>query len=415
MTKNIFQNIAIAGLSLILATSNFSTPTVNAQDIDITGLDFVSTQDIGVYPCESEFVEGISQSRSWIIKNTEAGKTIETCVLVANPTDETKTIKVGAQSAIPTSDGAISMTSDGEKLTGLGSWIDLNGFPETVEVSSGNGRELKFKIKVPANTKPGEYAGAISVMEVSKEQSSGNFNILRRYGARIYTSVKPESDFNLGTEFDTFEFILPGSKMYEGYTKQAKAYKWDDITMTWQFKTTGNIFAKQTGELTITKPDGKAEKKEFSTDYFPTSEVSIDYVTTDAKFDQTGKYKARFDFKHVPSIPWNKGEDIKNISSKRFVETEFEVTQEMLDQLKADKNTLDSLLNEEEKKEVAAEAAGFEAFKEEEKLPQTGGSEEKNDNIILMVGGITAGVVIFALIGIVAFILLKKNKKEESK
>jgi Bacterial protein of unknown function (DUF916) len=177
MTKNIFQNIAIAGLSLILATSNFSTPTVNAQDIDITGLDFVSTQDIGVYPCESEFVEGISQSRSWIIKNTEAGKTIETCVLVANPTDETKTIKVGAQSAIPTSDGAISMTSDGEKLTGLGSWIDLNGFPETVEVSSGNGRELKFKIKVPANTKPGEYAGAISVMEVSKEQSSGNFNI----------------------------------------------------------------------------------------------------------------------------------------------------------------------------------------------------------------------------------------------
>jgi hypothetical protein len=411
MTKNILQNIALAGLSLLLASSTVITsiPT-QAQEISLKDLDFVSTKDIGVYPCESEFIENVNQSRSWIIKNAKPGQTIETCVLVANPTEEAKTIKVGAQSAIATNDGAISMTSDGEKLTGLGSWIDLGDFSGTLDVNPGNGRELKFKIKVPEGTNAGEYAGAISIMEVNKDaENGGNFSIVRRYGSRIYVAVDPKEDFKLGTEFKDFEFILPGSSMYETYAKNARAYKWDDIVMTWKFNTTGNIFAKQTGKLTITKPDGETVTTDFSSDYFPGGEVFIPYVSTNEKYTVPGKYKARFDFKHTPTIPWNKQENVKDISSKMYVETEFEVTQAMLDQLKADKNTLETLLTEKEKEE--AKAAEIKGFTKEEKLPKTGG-EEKSDKTIMIVAGV-AGAVIVSLIAIIAFILTKKKKEEK--
>ena len=415
MTKNIFKNIALAGLGLILASSSF-TPTTQAREISVRDLDFVSTSDIGIYPCESEFIEGVSQSRSWILKNAEAGDTIKTCVLVANPTDEAKKIRVGAQSAIPTNDGAISMTSDGQELTGLGSWIDLGNFSGTMEISPGNGRELGFEINIPNNAEPGEYAGAIAVMEVEEDtETSGNFNILRRYGNRIYVSVEPQSEFNLGTKFDTFEFILPGSEMYETYARSARAYKWDDIVMTWRFDTIGNIFTKQAGELTITNPSGETFTKNFRTDYFPNSEVFNPYVSTEAKYTEPGIYKARFEFEHSATIPWNKDADkFEDISPVNFVETEFEVTQEMLDKLKEDKNTLESLLNDGEKKEKeAAQAGGIQGFEKEEELPRTGGQEENNDsNAVMIVAGI-AGAVILALIGVIAFILLKKKKEEK--
>ncbi len=423
MTQKIIKKISLLGASFGLIFSSFLGLNINAQEtFDLSELSiysFVDASDIAVYPCESEVDSSFSQSKSWLIKKAKAGSNIEACVLVANPTSETKTIKVAPQDGLPSSGGSLSMSSESDELTALGSWIDLGQDTQTtITLDSGKGREFKFSINVPSNVDPGEYGGAISITELVDDNNSGNFQILKRYGNRVYVTVTPEEELTLGTEFSNFEFIVPGAQSYESFTSKAKAYAWNDMAMNWKFETVGNIFTKKKGTLTITNPQGQTSTKEFSADFFPKNEVIMSYVGTDSLWTTPGTYKARFEFEHEPNIPWNKPENVEDISSVNFVETEISMTQEMLDQLKADKVTLDSDKDNKNKDEDA-KAAGIEAFKGEQETVQTGDEEEDNNlQQILIIGGIAFGVVILILIAVIVYLVMKSkksDKKEDSK
>jgi len=409
--KNTLSKVFSTGILLSgFVLSQFFLSSLSTQAQTEVDLDFelLASKDIAVYPCESD--ESISQTKSWIIEKVEPGTTIDACMVVANPTEEIKNIQVGAQDAVPTADGAISMSSEVAELTGVGSWMDLGDFPEIVEVNPEKGEKLEFKINVPADASAGEYAGAISVLEVDNEEKSGNFKILRRYGARIYITVTPEEDLNLKTEFNRFEFITPSSDLWEKYAKSAKGFNWDDIVMTWAVENQGNIFVKNKGTLTITDPNGQTFTREFSSDNFPNNEALKTYQETgDAKWVQPGTYKARYEFTNEASVPWNKPNNITDESSANFVETEITITQADLDQMKAEKQTLDSVLAQDDTPREPVESGSIDALDvpEEEKEEEEEKGEE-GDNTLLIAIGAGAGVIVLLLV-VVIIVLLKKN------
>jgi hypothetical protein len=406
--KNITKSFILAGL--LLSTS--LGLVVNAETVDLDKYQPVATKDISVYPCEPK--KDIPQSASWILEKGKAGDEINACVIVANPTAESKNIKIGAQDMIPASEGNIGMSGDNDELKSVGSWIDLKGFPESKQIEPNKGEKIEFKIKIPSDTKAGEYGGAISIMEIAKEEVKGNFKIEKRYGARIYLTVEPESDLKLGTEFKTFEFITPKSTIYDQFIKQAFGYKFDDIVMTWNLQNTGNIFSKTKGKLTVTDPDGQTKTKDVSRDFFPNYNTYIQYFPTDTKWTKPGNYKARFDFTNESYVPWTKPKEIKDVSPQKFVETEFTITQADLDKVKADKEQGGTVIDT--KPPITAESGEIKSLVEESSSSEVKKEEVKTEsslplsNIALISGGV---VILVLLVGLAVFFVMKKSKKED--
>ncbi len=369
--------------------------------------DYVSNESIGVYPCEPE--PGNIQSKSWVIKQANPGETLEACLIIANPTTEKVRVHVSPQDAKPTSNGSFSMSSEGEELSEVGSWLEAD-FSDDLSLEAGQGKKLNLKISIPQDVAPGEYGGAIAIRQVLDEenQEDGNFKILTRYGARIYITVNPPEKLNQGLEFNNFEFVVPETKFYKEYVEQAKTFKWDDIVLTWEFDTIGNIFSNYTGKIIITNPQGETFESPFNQEYFPNYQATLPYTPTGSKWTIPGIYKARFEFESKPSIPSTKPESVKDISPQNFVETEVNMTQEILDQLRVDKMTLDSILNGSQQSRGEVETQGIKAFEASQETAKIG-REDNNLRNILIFGSIVLTILVLILIGVIVY-LVKKGR-----
>lgn len=393
-------------LGLVIPIINVSSQADLNSSAD--KLEFMATsRDILVNPCENDPNE--SKTKSWFVEKTKAGETIEQCFKLQNISKEPKTFLVTSEDGIPNSAGSFAMTSQDKEKNGVGKWIELANTELTVEPES----ILKenFKIKVPSDVEAGEYAGAIAIMEKpgENEKTFGNFKIQSRYGARIYITI--EGELNTGTEFENFSFITPDSSIYNKFVRNAPSFAGDDVTMTWSFKETGNIFTVLKGTLTVTDPDGQITTKTYGGEYFPKQTNTAEFNPLGIKW-KPGNYKARYDFEHSVFIDSNKPENINDISPQNFVETEFVMNQETIDKMVEDKTKRNEEFTEPPSEAKSAGKVKMpEKIEDTEVLAETGGQTD-NNNMILY-GGIISGVTILVLLIIITLLLLKKNKQTQ--
>lgn len=393
------KNFALLTL-LFVSIFGFTSTNLNVQAL--TGQD-----GIGINPTDSDAAEKFT--KGWFVEKLNPGDQVERSVTVSNySNDEKKVILQGEDYAVA-DQGSFSF-SDKEELKAVGKWIQIDGAPITVPAQKAV--NIKFKVTVPKDAKPGEYAGVLVVQEAPKDNKSSGFSVVSRLGARIYITVP--GNLETGFKFNSFKFITPSSSytteaFYKDFLSANFGSPFNSVFLSLDFKNVGNVFAKLKGKVEVTDPSGKTSSTNFDRDYAAFDpNIAVKYfLVNDVKWTP-GKFKAKFTFENPAVIQSNKG-DVKNVSPTQVVETEFDITQAQVDQLKADFAKAGENKNApkvETKKETSDEGLVIKQADAEKK------DESKKDYAPYFVGGAVA-VVLVGVAGVVAFFITKKKKSEK--
>lgn len=362
---------------------------------------------LGVMPTTSDPKN--TQTKNWFLEKVEPGGKISQVATVSNFYKEDKEIEVRAKDNIQTRDGSWDFRNNEVEDEFLGKWVKLE--KNKINVAAGKSSEVKFEINVPSNAKSGEYGGVIAAQLPTVPNAQG-VAIENRVGSRIYLTVPGE--LKMAVKMDKFEFLSPKSLNYNQSTS-------DKVAMQLNLENTGNIFTKSFGKVQITSPDGVVDQV-VDKDLAPRQSPFLFNFTTN-KVWQVGKYKAKIELNNRPIIN-NKGE-IADSSPAKVLETEFEMTQEIISTIAKDRQNPAGIIapevkkedqkafvfggdekvtqNDESKKEVQKEVQNFDN-KEVKK-------EEKSDMMPIILGSVVIlGLIIIILL---VFLLKKKGQKEE--
>lgn len=389
----------ISFLALSMVTGIFFTGVVFTTAID-------GQNGIGINPTKINPNEKFS--KGWFIEKLNSGDEVERSATISNYSDEEKRVILQPEDYISL-DGAFSY-SDKQDLKGVGSWITLDQTDITIPAQKAVA--VKFKLNIPKDIKEGEYAGVIAVQEAFKDSKNQNLKLVSRLGSRIYITIPGKLE--TGFKFESFKFITSKPEytdpaLYKEYLSVAYASPPDSIFMTLKFNNIGNIFSKMTGNIEISTPTKGLVSTSFNRDYgsFDPS-VNIKFFQIPNAKWEVGKYKAKFTFENRAVIESNK-DDVKNISPTQVVETEFDMTQSMLDQLKADMNK--AKLGRDDFKAPQIKTTQDSELKIQESAPiaKNGVDESRKTDTILYVMG---GFIIILLIGIIGYLVYKENYKQ---
>ena len=403
--KGTLKTLSVLSASVFLITGLSSTVPAYA----------VGNGSVSVSPTTSEYKVDEPLTKGWIIEKLNPGDEVRRKVLVSNSTDEEKTVQLSEEDYYAGNEGGYSYT-DKEQLKGVGTWmmLDLN----QVTLPSQKSTEVGLTIKVPADAKAGEYSGVVALQEVSKNSSKQAINFVSRVSTRVYITVP--GNLQTGVKFDEFKFLTPDPNYtdpakYKEFLKANYNLSADNIFIALNYTNIGNVFNKIRGNIEVTNPDGKVTTSGFNRDLgYGEGATSVPYFMLDTKWSKPGTYKAKYAFTNNALIASNK-DGIKNISPTQVVETEFNITQAMIDQLKTDlaaskksvNNPADTVANKNSDAVTVKKGETVETSATSDKNDSK--SEDKTNNVIT--GVLAAGVVI--LIGVVIFLVMKKNKKDD--
>lgn len=116
------------------------------------------------------------------------GTSVSDALTVTNRSAEPIELDVYAADGFLTPDGSLDILASSEPSTELGSWISVASAP--VALASGESTEVPFRLDVPADATPGDYAaGVVAAMLVTAD--SGTVTE-RRLGSRIHLRVQGE-------------------------------------------------------------------------------------------------------------------------------------------------------------------------------------------------------------------------------
>jgi len=397
LSKLVATSVAIPALAFAVIAP---APTVSAQ---------LQAGDSGVViQPANEWVTGDSMTRKNFYVEVEPGQSITRSITVSNLGNEESRVLLSPEDRVQNIE-QFTFT-DSQELQEVGTWMSLEA--TDIKVGSQKSVTTDFTITVPAGTPAGEYAGVIAMEEAALEEDTNGsgFQLRARIGTRVYITV-PSGELNHGVNFETFEFVTPGSNSYDQYIKGY--YRQDPIRvhMNWKYQNTGNVFTKMKGNLTISTPDG-----EVTTDFdrdLNTFDTPIELAgfPTNARWTP-GQYKAVFEFENSPVSLSNREANLNNVSPTQKVETEITMTQDMIDQIVTDFEALQSErpevnpapVNPNGDQNTIQDAVNEDTDQED---------EDKTDMTALYVIAGIGGVIILALIGVIIF-LMKKQKKEES-
>ena len=391
--------LTLSGVSLSTLAQNTPAQTPNQQP---------AQGGLGVMPTNSDPKN--SQTKGWFIENVKAGESISKTATIINTYAENKEVELRAKDNIQTRDGGWDFRDNSSKDEFLGSWVKLE--KEKLKIDGNKSGEVKFDINVPTNAKSGEY-GAVIAAQLPTVANNQGVAIENRIGSRIYLTVPGE--LKMATKMDKFEFLSPKSQDYSQSSS-------DKVAMQVNFENTGNIFTKSFGKVTITTPKGMIEQV-VDRDLAPRQNPFLFNFTTNEDW-QVGKYKAKIELNNRPLIA-NKGE-ISDTSPVKILETEIDLTQDIINTIKKDRQNPAGVVNQVAKTNAPStfelggntEKVAQNDNKKEEKLEdkmdktsKTTNTEEKNSIMPIIIGGGALGLVIIALL---VFLLAKKGKKDET-
>lgn len=394
--KKIYLTIFTLALLVISPLTTFST---YAQD---TAPGVRAIDGIAVQPSDVDNNQPLT--RAWFIQNMKPGESVERTALISNLNDKEKVIMLSPEDRIQNTDQFTF--SDKETLKDVGTWITLSN--DKVTIPAQKATEVKFTIKVPEGTAPGEYAGVLAVQEIKPAASGSGFNVINRVGARVYITVPGE--LKVGTDLPTYQLNTPTSTGYQDFVRSNFMQSYDTVFLGMQIKNTGNIFEKVKGTIEIQTPTDKVNI-DFDRDFAPNENpVNIPAFLTKAKW-QVGKYKATFTFENTAVITFNKT-DVKDISKTKTYTTEFEMTADTLATLKKDFETTKANRPKSSDPVTTSktDAANNVSNTIKEATPEPAKTDSTNNNGLLIGLGISGGVIILGLIGAVAFLIWKQRK-----
>jgi hypothetical protein len=348
-------------------------------------------------------------TRRWFIFKNKPGEQNCSSVLVKNNFDVEKTFVIDSEDYQETALGNYSV-SDAKSPVGAGSWVTISK-PE-ITIAGKKEMSVDFCQKIPGKVTPGEYSSAIMASIKTEDSDKGGFQVKTRQGVRIYTTIV--GDLKSGIEVTRMNFITPDPKyteplLYTNFLKNAGSEISDKVILSMDFRNIGNVFTKLKGKIKLTAPDGKTYEKNFNGDYgYLSKKVTVDYTTFNEAVWTEGKYKAVFEFETPVMIPSNKT-DVKDISPKSKVETEFDMTKDLLSKLQADikgKKPANPVVSNRSDEEIKFGVKAEEKTKKEDK------KDENKDSQYLVYG--VGGLVIVALITVIVVLVVKQKKGTDS-
>jgi hypothetical protein len=406
-SKKIANKISVQSTQLI-KKSIFGLTTLSLALGGLTTL-AQNPGSLGIMPTTSDPKN--SQTKTWFLEKVEAGSSVSRAVNILNFYKEDKEVEVRAKDNIQTRDGSWDFKDNAVKDEFLGSWVKLE--KDKVSVPAGKSTEAKFTVNVPSDAKPGEYGGVIAVQLPTIADNQG-VAIENRVGSRIYLTVP--GDLKMAVKMDKFEFLSPKSLNYSQSTS-------DKVAMQLNFENVGNIFTKSFGKVQITTPTGTIEQV-VDKDLAPREKPFLFNFTTNESW-QVGKYKAKIELNNRPIIN-NKGELVDS-SPAKILETEFDMTQDIIDAIKSDRQNPAQAVQQQQSVSAGNKtfAIGDEqstASVSSQSAPVTSQSssqavevkkEEKTDYMPILLAGV--GVLALIIIVLLVFLLKKKGAKEEVK
>lgn len=181
------------------------------------------------------------------------GAALEATAIVTNHTETAVTLLNYPVDATSTPQGAFALANQDEPRPGVGGWVQLAN--DHITLAANSELRVPFRISVPAETPPGDYAGGLIIQSppVQGKTSTveGNtavrLDVIQRQGVRIYLNVA-------GTAVSTLK--------HGGLSWEKTG---DTVTFALPLDNTGNTILHPSGTLDVSSWVGANTQLKFDT------------------------------------------------------------------------------------------------------------------------------------------------------
>lgn len=155
------------------------------------------------------------RTQSIFIYTMNHGDQTRDAILVANRTDEEKTILLSSVDGVVTNTGAYTCRQESEPITGMGAWLKLD--KESVTLPAGGEEKVGFTVTVPDNADVGEHNGCIAMQaDQAPAEATGGVRLYMRQAIRTVATIPGElkrdltiSQFKVGKDETGFpEYLM---------------------------------------------------------------------------------------------------------------------------------------------------------------------------------------------------------------
>jgi hypothetical protein len=181
------------------------------------------------------------------------GAATDATAIVSNHTNAPVTLLTYPVDGQSSPQGTFALASQTDPRTGIGAWVRLDAAQITVPANSN--LKVPFRLSVPANTPPGDYAGGLIIQSPPVEGETSivggdtavRLDVVQRQGVRIYLNVA-------GTARKSLELGVLSWKETG-----------DTVTFTLPLRNTGNTILHPTATLDLSGWVGAKTELNFTT------------------------------------------------------------------------------------------------------------------------------------------------------
>ncbi|QDB79723.1 DUF916 domain-containing protein [Georgenia wutianyii] len=123
------------------------------------------------------------------------GQTLDDAIVVTNYSERELTVAVYAADGFLNESAQLDLLPAGTPSEHVGAWVTLAA--DEVTIGAGEAVEIDFRLTVPPNVTPGDYAGGI-VTSLGPADAGDGLKVDRRLGARLHLRVEGELEPSLG-------------------------------------------------------------------------------------------------------------------------------------------------------------------------------------------------------------------------
>ncbi len=347
----------------------------------------------------------------WFKYNVAPGATIDDFVVISNIGAEETSVDLRSNDAVTTEDGAFTIVSNDLPNKEVGKWVEIK--ENILTVPAGKAIKVPFKLQVPTDAKPGEYAGGLSITEIDKKDGAASpLSVKTRIGNRIYITVKGEQ--NISSSVKDLSILSPNSDDFGNELRKRAFIKPDNLVFMFTAENTGSVYSTLNGNFKITLPDGKVVNQSFSRNLTPRNGSKIFYIETSVPY-QVGKTSMSLDYTTKPQNNPKESDGTKfNYSNdKGSLNFSLDLTAAQLEQFakmvaKPEANKSNKTSQPAASNQPLVVAAAPETV---EKIVT---KEVPADNSMIMYVGIGIGLLLLLLILVVSFKIFSDKKSKKS-
>lgn len=156
------------------------------------------------------------RTQSIFIYTLDHGEQTRDAILVANRTDEEKTILLSSVDGVVTNTGAYTCRQESEPVIGMGGWLKLD--KDRVTLPAGGEEKVGFTVIVPENADAGEHNGCIAMqVDQAPAEATGGVRLHMRQAIRTVLTIPGElkrdltiSQFEIGKDNSGFPTYTMG-------------------------------------------------------------------------------------------------------------------------------------------------------------------------------------------------------------